>query len=352
MRHTARYLDFSIIPDFHTEGAQLTVQEMATKEAAQLVAGLAKRLIQNIETVVVGKRQVIVNVLVSLFCEGHVLIEDVPGVAKTVLAKSLAKSMGCTFHRVQCTPDLLPSDITGISIFNQQTARFEFRPGPAFAHVLLADELNRATPRTQSALLECMAEGQVTLDGATRELSRPFLVLATQNPIEYEGTFPLPEAQLDRFYIRTKIGYPDEEGELTMLERLRAGHPVDRLGAVTNAEEIVGAQHAVKSIFVHDEVRKYIIRIVRSTRSHTDVAIGASPRASIALFRTAQAMAALRGWEYVTPDVVKSMAPLVLEHRIILKPEARLNRRTPTHVIWELLEKIPAPAPQAQGAGK
>ncbi|MHB9108451.1 MAG: AAA family ATPase [Armatimonadota bacterium] len=330
----------------------MTVQEMATKEAAQLVAGLAKRLIQNIETVVVGKRQVIVNVLVSLLCEGHVLIEDVPGVAKTVLAKSLAKSMGCTFHRVQCTPDLLPSDITGISIFNQQSAQFEFRPGPAFSHVLLADELNRATPRTQSALLECMAEGQVTVDGATRTLSRPFLVLATQNPIEYEGTFPLPEAQLDRFYIRTKIGYPDEEGELTMLERLRAGHPVDRLAAVTNAEEIMQAQNAIKSIFVHDEVRKYIIRIVRATRSHADVAIGASPRASIALFRTAQAMAALRGWEYVTPDVVKSMGPLVLEHRIILKPEARLNRRTPAHVIWELLEKIPAPAPQAQGASK
>ena len=321
---------------------------MATKEAAQLVAGLAKRLIQNIETVVVGKRQVIVNVLVSLLCEGHVLIEDVPGVAKTVLAKSLAKSMGCTFHRVQCTPDLLPSDITGISIFNQQSAQFEFRPGPAFAHVLLADELNRATPRTQSALLECMAEGQVTIDGATRTLSRPFLVLATQNPIEYEGTFPLPEAQLDRFYIRTKIGYPDEEGELTMLERLRAGHPVDRLAAVTNAEEIVGAQNAIKSIFVHDEVRKYIIRIVRATRSHADVAIGASPRASIALFRTAQAMAALRGWDYVTPDIVKAMGPLVLEHRIILKPEARLNRRTPAHVIWELLEKIPAPAPASK----
>ena len=336
----------------HTEVAQLTVQETATKDAAQFVAGLAKRLIQNIETVVVGKRQVIVNVLVSLLCEGHVLIEDVPGVAKTVLAKSLAKSMGCTFHRVQCTPDLLPSDITGVSIFNQQSAQFEFRPGPAFAHVLLADELNRATPRTQSALLECMAEGQVTLDGATRKLSRPFLVLATQNPIEYEGTFPLPEAQLDRFYIRTKIGYPDEEGELTMLERLRAGHPVDRLSAVTNAGEIVQAQNAVKSIFVHDEVRKYIIRIVRATRSHADVAIGASPRASIALFRTAQAMAALRGWDYVTPDVVKGMGPLVLEHRIILKPEARLNRRTASHVIWELLEKIPAPAPQGQGVGK
>jgi len=326
----------------------MTIPETATKEAAQFVAGLGKRLIQNIETVVVGKRQVIVNVLVSLLCEGHVLIEDVPGVAKTVLAKSLAKSMGCTFHRVQCTPDLLPSDVTGISIFNQQSAQFEFRPGPAFAHVLLADELNRATPRTQSALLECMAEGQVTIDGATRTLSRPFLVLATQNPIEYEGTFPLPEAQLDRFYIRTKIGYPDEEGELTMLERLRAGHPIDRLTAVTNAEEIVQAQQAIKSIFVHDEVRKYIIRIVRSTRSHADVAIGASPRASIALFRTAQAMSALRGWDYVTPDMVKGMAPLVLEHRIILKPEARLNRRAPANVIWELLEKIPAPAPASK----
>jgi MoxR-like ATPase len=267
-------------------------------------------------------------------------------VAKTVLAKSIAKSIGCNFHRVQCTPDLLPSDVTGVSVFNQKLGEFEFRPGPAFAHILLADELNRATPRTQSALLECMAEGQVTLDGATRRLARPFLVIATQNPIEYEGTFPLPEAQLDRFYIRTKIGYPDEEGEVAMLERLRTGHPVDRLGAVTSAEEIVQAQNALKYIYLHEEVRKYIVKIVRATRTHTDVAIGASPRASIALFRTAQAMAAIRGWEYVTPDIIKSMGPAVLEHRIIMKPEARLNRRNAAHVIWELLEKIPAPAPK------
>jgi MoxR-like ATPase len=270
-------------------------------------------------------------------------------VAKTVLAKSLAKSMGCTFHRVQCTPDLLPSDITGISVFNQKNGEFEFRPGPAFAHVLLADELNRATPRTQSALLECMAERQVTVDGITHTLSRPFLVLSTQNPIEYEGTFPLPEAQLDRFYIRTKIGYPDEDGELSMLERLRAGHPVDALRGVTNATEIEQAQRAVTQIYVHDEIRRYIIRLVRATRAHPDVAIGASPRASIALFRTGQAMAAIRGWEYVTPDIVKMMAPSVLEHRIIMKPEARLNRRNAGHVIWELLEKMPAPAAKESG---
>ncbi len=327
----------------------MAVQESSVKEAAQYVANLSKRIVQNVETVLIGKRQVIVNVLVSLLCEGHVLIEDVPGVAKTVLAKSLAKSIGCAFQRVQCTPDLLPSDITGISIFNQQCGQFEFRPGPAFANVLLADELNRATPRTQSALLECMAEGQVTVDGVTRTLARPFIVFATQNPIEYEGTFPLPEAQLDRFYIRTRIGYPDEDAEFSMLERLRTGHPVDRIGAIVTADEVVQAQAAVKQIFVHEQVRKYLVRVVRATRAHADVAIGASPRASIALFRTAQAMAAIRGWDYVTPDVVKQMAASVLEHRMVMKPEARLHKRTAAQVLWEILEKTPAPAPKENG---
>jgi MoxR-like ATPase len=323
-------------------------QEIAPKEAAQAVAALTKRLIQNVETVIIGKRPVITNVLVALMCEGHILIEDVPGVAKTVLAKSLAITVGCSFQRVQCTPDLLPSDITGISVFNQQTSQFEFRPGPAFANILLADELNRATPRTQSALLECMAEGQVTVDGVTRKLAKPFLVFATQNPIEYEGTFTLPEAQLDRFYIRTRIGYPEEEAEVAMLERLRLAHPVDRLAPVCTAAEIVQAQTLVKQIFVHDEVRKYIVRLVRATRTHADLAVGASPRASIALFRTAQALAAINGWEYVVPDFIKLLAPAVLEHRVVVKPEVRLHKRTATQIIWEILEKVPAPAPKGK----
>lgn len=319
-------------------------QALSPKECAQFVNGLAKRLLQNVETVVVGKRQVITNVLVALLCEGHVLLEDVPGVAKTVLAKSIAKSIGCSFQRVQCTPDLLPSDITGISIFNQKSGEFEFRPGPAFANVLLADELNRATPRTQSALLECMAEGQITIDTRSHRLARPFMVFATQNPIEYEGTFPLPEAQLDRFCMRLRIGYPDENTELTMLENLRLAHPIESLKAVASKEEIVRAQEYVKQIYVHDEVRRYAVKIVRATRTHPDIAVGASPRASIALFRAAQACAALRGWDYVLPDFIKLLAPSILEHRMVLKPEARLHRKALSEILWTLVEQIPAPS--------
>jgi MoxR-like ATPase len=314
------------------------------KEAAQFVQDLCRRLIANIETVVIGKRPVVTSALVCLLCEGHVLLEDVPGVAKTVLAKSIAKSVGCHFQRVQCTPDLLPSDVTGVSVFNQKTAEFEFRPGPAFANILLADELNRATPRTQSALLECMAEGQITIDTVTRRLARPFMVFATQNPIEYEGTFPLPEAQLDRFAMRLKMGYPDETTELAMLERLRAHHPVDGLKPAASVQEIVHAQSCVKQIFVHDEVRAYILKLVRTTRGHAEIAVGASPRASLALFHAAQAAAAIRGFDYVLPDFVKLLAPSILEHRLMLKPEARLNQRTTAQVVWELLESVPAPA--------
>ncbi|HEY3378717.1 MAG TPA: MoxR family ATPase, partial [Armatimonadota bacterium] len=273
----------------------------AARDAAKFVHEVAKRLIQNIETVIIGKRPVITSALIALFAEGHVLLEDVPGVAKTVLAKSIAKSIGCDFHRVQCTPDLLPSDVTGVSVFNQKLGEFEFRPGPAFAHILLADELNRATPRTQSALLECMAEGQITCDTVTRPLARPFMVFATQNPIEYEGTFPLPEAQLDRFCMRLRMGYPDEPTEFSMLERLRLAHPVDTLKPVVSVKDIVHAQELVKQIFVHEEVRRYLIKLVRATRGHPEIAVGASPRASIALFHTAQATAALRGFDYVLP---------------------------------------------------
>jgi len=314
-----------------------------TKEAAEFVQTLCNRLVQNIEKVVIGKRPVVMSALTALFAEGHVLLEDVPGVAKTVLAKSIARSVGCAFQRVQCTPDLLPSDITGISIFNQKTAEFEFLPGPVFSHILLADELNRATPRTQSALLECMAEGQITLDGTTRHLSRPFMVFATQNPIEHEGTFPLPEAQLDRFCMRLQMGYPDEGTELTMLENLRMRHPVDRLQPVVQVEHIVQAQELVKSIFVHEQVRAYIIKLIRATRNHPEIALGASPRASLALFRTAQAAAAMRGWDYVLPDFVKGLAGQILRHRVILKPEARLKKRTDAEIIFEIVEQVPAP---------
>ena len=314
-----------------------------TKVAAEFVQTLCNRLVQNIERVVVGKRPVVMSALTALFAEGHVLLEDVPGVAKTVLAKSIARSVGCDFHRVQCTPDLLPSDITGISIFNQKTAEFEFRPGPVFSHILLADELNRATPRTQSALLECMAEGQITIDGTTRHLVRPFMVFATQNPIEHEGTFPLPEAQLDRFCMRLQMGYPDENTELSMLESQRLRHPVDHLKPVAQVEHVAHAQELVKSVFVHDQVRAYIIKLIRATRSHPELALGASPRASLALFRTAQAAAAMRGWDYVLPDFVKGLAAQILRHRVILKPEARLKKRTDAEIIFEIVEQVPVP---------
>jgi len=321
----------------------LTARTTATKDAAAYVNDLTKRLIQNIELVIIGKRQVITSALIALLCEGHVLLEDVPGTAKTVLAKSIARSIGCAFQRVQCTPDLLPSDVTGVSVFNQKCGEFEFRPGPVFANILLADELNRATPRTQSALLEAMAEGQITTDTCTRRLARPFMVFATQNPIEYEGTFPLPEAQLDRFCMRLKMGYPDENTEVSMLERLRVAHPVDSLQPIASVDDIMRAQECVKQIYVHEEVRTYIVKLVRATRGHAEIAVGASPRASLALFRAAQAAAAVRGWDYVLPDFVKLLVHPILEHRMLLKPETRLNKRTAMDILWEIQAQVPAP---------
>jgi len=268
--------------------------------------------------VIIGKRQQVVLSLVAYFCEGHVLLEDVPGVAKTMLARALARSIGCTFKRVQCTPDLLPTDITGASIFNQKKSEFEFRPGPIFAQIVLADEIDRATPRTQAALLEAMGEGRVTVDGVTYDLKPPFIVIATQNPIDHEGTFPLPEAQLDRFLIRLGLGYPNEEEESKMLDRLQKGHPIDDLGPVVSATDLLACQKAVREVYVDELVRKYAVEIVRRTRGHDDVQLGGSPRASIALFRTAQALAAIRGRTFVLPDDIKRMAPAVLGHRLIL----------------------------------
>jgi len=301
----------------------------------------ANRIVQNVEKVIVGKTNTIRLALVALLADGHVLFEDVPGVAKTVLARSLAKSLGCRFQRVQCTPDLMPTDVTGASVFNPKVVEFEFRPGPVFTHILLSDEINRTTPRTQSALLECMAERQVTVDGQTYPLERPFMVIATQNPVEHEGTFPLPEAQLDRFLVRLTMGYPSPDAESEMLQRTQTSHPLDDLGAVSRAEELLAAQAAVRRIGVTEPVRAYIIRIVTQTRVHPDILLGASPRASQALFRAAQALAGIYGSKDVLPDHVKWIAPHVLEHRLMMNPEARLRGETAAATIRSILDSVP-----------
>jgi len=311
------------------------------------VAGLGRRIVENIEKVIVGKRRPVRLTLIAMLCEGHVLLEDVPGVAKTMLARSLAASIGCSFARIQCTPDLLPSDITGVSVFNQKTVAFEYQPGPVLNQVVLADELNRATPRAQAALLEAMAEGQVTVDGVTRELPEPFFVIATQNPIEHEGTFPLPEAQLDRFLMRLSIGYPSFTDENELLERMRLTHPLGDLGQVATAAEVVAAQRALREVFVHEKVRQYLVRIVHATRRHDELALGASPRASIALYRTSQCLAALEGREFVIPDDVKYVAEAILAHRVILSSEARLRGRPVEDIIDDIVSSIPAPVERA-----
>ena len=307
------------------------------------VMSTAKRIIANAEKVMVGKRRQIILSLVSWFCEGHILLEDVPGVAKTVLARTLAASVGCTFKRVQCTPDLLPSDVTGASIFNQKTSEFEFRPGPIFAQIVLADEISHTTPRTQAALLEAMAESRVTVDGVTHPLAPPFLVIATQNPVDHEGTFPLPEAQLDRFLVRFSLGYPTMDEELRMLEMLQREHPLHGLQPVVAAEQIVACQQAVREVYVDEKVRRYLTEIVHATRQHEDVSLGGSPRASIALFRTSQAMAALYGRAFVQPDDVKRVAGPVLMHRMILKPESRLRKVTTADIVAEIVADVPVP---------
>lgn len=311
--------------------------------AAADVNGFAKRILTNVERAIVGKRPQILLALVSWLCDGHFLLEDVPGVAKTMLARALAQSLGCTFKRIQCTPDLLPSDVTGTSIFNQKNSEFEFRPGPVFSQVLLADEINRATPRAQAALLEAMAESRVTVDGTTYKLGPPFLVIATQNPVDHEGTFALPEAQLDRFLMRFSLGYPTVEEELKLLEMVQHAHPLDSLQPVATAEELVNCQKAVREIYVDEKLRRYLLQIIHDTRSHESIALGASPRAAIAMFRASQAMAAIRGRNFVLPDDVKRIASPVLTHRILLRPEARLAKLTASMVIEELIAEIAVP---------
>jgi len=307
------------------------------------VTGIAKKIIKNVEQVIVGKRQQLILSLASWFSEGHILLEDVPGVAKTMLARALSGSVGCSFKRIQCTPDLLPTDVTGASVFNPQTTEFEFRSGPIFAQLVLADEINRATPRTQSALLEAMGEGSVTVDGVTHELNPPFLVIATQNPIDHEGTFPLPEAQLDRFLMRFQLGYPSMEEELVMLDRLKGSHPVHHIQPVISAQEVVACQKAVREVHVDEKVQQYILQIVQDTRDHEDISLGGSPRASIALMRSAQAMAALRGRDFVLPDDIKTVVKPILGHRLILKPESRLRRVTAAEIIDEIVNSIAVP---------
>ncbi|MFA5836424.1 MAG: MoxR family ATPase [Bellilinea sp.] len=310
---------------------------------APKIQDFSKRIITNLEKVIVGKSQTLELVVVGLLCQGHLLIDDVPGVGKTVLARSLAKSLGCEFSRIQFTPDMLPSDVTGVAIFNQVTREFEYRPGPIMAQIILADEINRATPKTQSAMLEAMEERQVTVDGVTYPLPKPFMVLGTQNPIEYEGTFPLPEAQLDRFFMRVRMGYPALMDEIRILELQQLRHPILDLKSVAEVGELLEIQELVKTIFVSPPVKRYIVEIVRATRDNSDVYLGSSPRGSLGLFRAGQAMAAMQGRDYVLPDDVKFLAEYVLAHRMVVQPAARLRNLSADQIVHEVMANLPVP---------
>ncbi len=309
----------------------------------QSATGIAQEIVENVCKVIVGKNAVIEHALAAVIAQGHILIEDVPGVGKTMLAKSISASIGCSFKRIQFTPDLLPSDIVGVSIYNQSTGEFQFRPGPVMAQVVLVDEINRATPKTQSALLEAMEELQVTVDGVTRPLERPFVVMATQNPIEHEGTFPLPEAQLDRFLMRISLGYPTFSEELSVIEQQEQTHPIDELQAVASPGDVTGLQDAAKNVYVDSAVREYIVTLIDATRNHEDVSLGASPRASLGMFRAARGLAIMRDRDYVIPDDVKELAHAVLAHRLILSPSARMRGLQTAQVIDGLLESVAVP---------
>lgn len=308
-----------------------------------MISAVARRLRENIQEVIVGKDEVINLTLVAVLCEGHILLEDVPGIGKTTLARALAASLGCTFRRIQFTPDLLPSDVTGLNWFNQKEQTFQFRPGPIMSQVVLADEINRATPRTQSALLEAMQERQVTVDGMTRHLQRPFLVLATQNPVELEGTFPLPEAQVDRFLLRIAIGYPSRTEENAILDRFRVHDPLPNLQAVTNPEEIAALQAARQQVRVETSIRDYIVQVARATRDHPEIELGASPRASLSLYWASQAWAGIHGRDFVLPDDVKFLAPHVLTHRLMISPQAQLRGRQPQELVADIVAAVPVP---------
>ena len=313
---------------------------------------LAREIVQNVEKVIVGKTEAVELVVVALISRGHALIEDVPGVGKTMLARSVARSVGCEFSRIQFTPDLLPSDVTGISFYNQKTSEFEFREGPILSQIVLADEINRATPKTQSALLEAMAENQVTVEGITHTLPDPFMVMATQNPIEYEGTFPLPEAQLDRFFLRVKVGYPTSDQEITILNNQIQVEPIDNLSAVTGPKEIIQLQQAARAIHVHDLIKEYIVALTKATRDHTDTSLGVSPRASLALMRGSQARSMIDGRDFVSPNAVKAIAAAVMAHRLIISSAARMRGLTGDDLVAEVLQSVPVPGAEVGWSGR
>ena len=313
------------------------------------VRTFANQIVDNVERVIIGKRDAIQLTLIGLLAQGHLLIEDVPGVGKTMLARAIAKSIGCSFRRIQFTPDLLPSDVTGVSVFNQKTLEFEFRPGPIMAQIVLIDEINRATPKTQSALLEAMEERQATVDGITYPMKRPFLVMATQNPIEYEGTFPLPEAQLDRFMLRIRLGYPSRDDEQKILDAQQFKHPIEELDQAVTVEELVAAQEQVKTVHVDELIKKYIVEVVALTRDHPDAYLGASPRGSLTLYKAAQVRAAIDGRDYVIPDDVKALGMTALAHRLIISPSARIKDVDPRAVVEDVLQSVPVPGASVRG---
>ena len=313
------------------------------------VLDIAKRIIDNVEKVIIGKGWAVELAVTALLSQGHILIKDTPGVGKTMLARSLAQSIDCVFKRIQLTPDMLPSDITGVSVFNQKTNEFVFRPGPILGQIVLADEINRATPKTQSALLEALAERQVTVDGITHNIARPFMLIATENPIEHEGVFPLPEAQLDRFIMQIQLGYPSFDDEMSIVDSQRMQHPIESLGVVASADEVKEAQEVVKGIFVHDQVQRYIVSLVHATRRHDDAVLGASPRASLDLFRSSQALALLRRRDYVIPDDVKELAVVVMGHRVIVAPSVRMKGVDGRRIVEDVVERVAVPGARASG---